>query len=80
MKKSHQSPITNHQSLVHIDLYRINSAKELKSINLREYWLDPQNLVIIEWAEKIKKILPKQRIDIKFDYAGEKTRKISVID
>lgn len=60
----------------HIDLYRINSPEEAGNLGLEEIWSDPQNIVAIEWAEKIKKILPKQRMDIFFKYKGENIREI----
>ena len=66
-------------SLYHIDLYRINSQKDIKSIDLKELWKEPKNLVVIEWAEKIKSILPKKRIDVKFGYASQNKREIEII-
>lgn len=65
--------------LYHIDLYRIESEKDAISLNLKELWSGSNNLVIIEWAEKIKKILPKKRIDVKFSYVSQNKRKISII-
>lgn len=65
--------------LIHIDCYRVSSEKDIRSIDLIELWSDPKNLIIIEWAEKIKKILPKERIDIKFKHIDENKRKITII-
>ena len=73
------SSIIHHSLLIHIDLYRAESEKDLKSINLEELWSNPKNLVIIEWAEKIKPILPKKRIDVKFEYASQNKREIEII-
>jgi len=64
----------------HVDLYRIEDEKDIKGLGLKEIWSDPQNIVAIEWAEKIKKILPKKRIDIYFEYLGEEKRKIKVVE
>lgn len=66
------------KNLHHIDCYRINSEQDIKSIDLKEIWSDPANLVVVEWAERVQKILPQKRIDIKFEYIGEKKREISV--
>ena len=63
----------------HIDCYRVSSEKDIRSIDLIELLSDPKNLIIIEWAEKIKKILPKERIDIKFKHINENKRKITII-
>jgi len=37
---------------------------------------DDHNLVVIEWADRIKNILPDKRIDIKFSYHNLDQRKI----
>ncbi len=45
--------------LYHVDLYRLHSAKDLAPLGFREILKNPENIVLIEWADKIKKILPK---------------------
>ncbi len=57
--------------LAHIDLYRLEKAEEVLGIGLEEYLADKKCLTVIEWAEKMKKYLPKDTICIKFNY-GEK--------
>ncbi|MDO9399510.1 MAG: tRNA (adenosine(37)-N6)-threonylcarbamoyltransferase complex ATPase subunit type 1 TsaE [bacterium] len=51
--------------LVHIDAYRIKSANDLTAIGANEYFNQPDTITIIEWADKIKKILPKKTKFIK---------------
>lgn len=62
----------------HLDLYRINSLVETKSLGLEEIFGNPANIVAVEWAEKIKEILPKRRIDVFFKYVDEKTRRLNL--
>lgn len=62
----------------HVDLYRINKREETYGLGLIEFWSDPKNIVVIEWADKIKEILPKERIDIKFENLGENERRITI--
>lgn len=60
----------------HIDLYRLNSAKEINDLGLDEY-IYGDGITIIEWAEKLgKKKLPKKRIEIKIEIKNENTRVI----
>jgi len=66
------------RNFYHIDLYRINEAKDARGLGLEEILVDPQNVVTIEWAEKIKNLLPKKRIDIFFRYLREDKRKITL--
>lgn len=61
----------------HIDLYRINNENDVNDLGLIEIINDPQNIVVIEWPEKIKKILPDNIIKIYFEYLDENKRKIT---
>jgi len=60
----------------HIDCYRIKKAQDLSALNLEKLFLDPQNIIAIEWAERIEKILPKNTIIFQFKLINEKQRKI----
>lgn len=62
----------------HIDLYRIESEKDLKGLGIEEIINNKNNIVAIEWAEKLGKGLPKKRWDIRFEYLGEDKRKITI--
>ncbi|MFA6551555.1 MAG: tRNA (adenosine(37)-N6)-threonylcarbamoyltransferase complex ATPase subunit type 1 TsaE, partial [Patescibacteria group bacterium] len=53
--KNQKSKIKN---LVHIDAYRLHSPEELTALGVEEYFNDAQTVTIIEWADKVKKILP----------------------
>ncbi len=64
----------------HIDLYRIESERDLEGLGIEKVVNDPKNIVAIEWAEKLGKILPKKRWDIKFEYLDENKRKITIIN
>ena len=61
--------------VIHIDCYRENDFKRWKQIGLDEY-LYSENIVIIEWGNLIKKILPDDIILIKFEHLKEGKRKI----
>lgn len=54
--------------LIHIDAYRLESGKELHSLGFKEILKEPNNLVLIEWPERVADILPSNliRIDLKF--------------
>jgi tRNA threonylcarbamoyladenosine biosynthesis protein TsaE len=69
----------NYKRAYHMDCYRIKKSGDLAALGLKEILKNPENIVLIEWAERIKKILPKNTIWIKFKH-GEKEneRKISI--
>ncbi|MBN1326292.1 tRNA (adenosine(37)-N6)-threonylcarbamoyltransferase complex ATPase subunit type 1 TsaE [Candidatus Falkowbacteria bacterium] len=67
------------KNLVHVDCYRLDEPQELFYLGLEEYINRPDTIVIIEWADKIKKYLTKFKkiIWIKFkDKDGQKIIKI----
>jgi len=69
--KSYKLKTKSYDKIYHIDCYRL-TPEELAALNFQEIINNPQNIILIEWAEKIKKILPKKNaIWLKFDY-GEK--------
>ncbi|MBI5465102.1 tRNA (adenosine(37)-N6)-threonylcarbamoyltransferase complex ATPase subunit type 1 TsaE, partial [Candidatus Gottesmanbacteria bacterium] len=61
----------------HIDLYRIEKLEDTRGLGLEEILDNPTNIIAIEWAEKIGNILPKKRIDVKFEILGENGRRIT---
>jgi len=63
----------SYKYLYHVDLYRIRSSKELNALNFKKIIKDPKNIVLIEWADKIKKILPKDAIWVKFSHGRKET-------
>lgn len=58
----------------HIDLYRVNSFQEL---GLKEILENPDNIILIEWAEKIKD-LPKNTIKITIEKLDGDKRLITI--
>jgi len=67
---------THHKLLYHIDCYRIKKIKELTVLGFKEIISKPANLVLIEWAEKIKRILPKKMIWIEFEHGRKENERI----
>ncbi len=76
-KSKVKTTIKNSKLFYHVDLYRIESSKEIEGLGLQEIISGRQNIVAIEWAEKIKELLPKERIDIYFEYIDEQKRRIT---
>lgn len=49
----------------HIDAYRIKS-KDLLKLGFKKIISDPKNIIFIEWADRVKRILPKNTIWLHF--------------
>lgn len=64
------------KKLIHIDAYRVENAKELVAFGWEEIISDKENLVIVEWPEKVKSVIPKNAIKISLSHIDEETRGI----
>lgn len=71
---------TNHilfNRLIHIDAYRLESGRELQVLNFEQEVANENNLILIEWPENVKEILPENHIKVYFEFVDENTRKFS---
>ena len=57
--------------LYHMDVYRLDG--NTSGVNIEDYFTKG-GIVVIEWADTIKDILPKERLDIKFKVVDENKR------
>ena len=64
------------KTLVHIDSYRLENAQELDAIGFKQELEDPDNLIFIEWPEKVEKTLPKNIPTLTFTFVDDYTRTI----
>jgi tRNA threonylcarbamoyladenosine biosynthesis protein TsaE len=72
-------PVKKHKTikhLCHIDAYRLKSARDLASIGALDYLGKKDCVVLVEWPENIKKILPKKLKLIKIKHQKENQREI----
>ena len=69
-------PEPNFKKLIHIDAYRLESYNELLKIGWEEIIGNKDNLVIIEWPEKVKDIIPLDVFNINLIHINEMTRLI----
>ena len=64
--------------LYHIDCYRLKDEKDAEPLGIKEIFKEKNSIVLIEWPERIKKILPKSVIKIHIDHLGPDKRKIKI--
>ena len=65
--------------LYHLDLYRLDDLKEIENLAIEEY-IYGNGVTVIEWAEKIKSILPEKHISVKLNIKGDNKREIIIED
>jgi len=78
LMRKFQIPNSKFQTFYHIDCYRIEKPKEILDLGFKEIILNPKNIIAIEWSERVKKILPKETITLKFNFINKSTRKIEI--
>jgi tRNA threonylcarbamoyladenosine biosynthesis protein TsaE len=64
--------------LYHIDVYRLNSEQEMEGIGIPEIFADLASYTVIEWAERLGKLRPRNRIDIHFMTSQDDSHAITV--
>lgn len=62
--------------LYHFDFYRLKDINDAKNLGLPEYFKKPKSIVLIEWADRIKNILSKDKLMIDFDFIDQNKRKL----
>lgn len=68
------------KTFYHIDLYRTETAEDIRGLGIDEIIGNSNNIIVVEWAEKMKDFLPEKRIDIYFEYLDENKREIKFIN
>lgn len=63
------------RTFYHVDLYRV---QKVEGLELEEIVKSRKGIIAIEWAEKIKNLLPERRKEIYFEYLGGEERKITI--
>ena len=71
--KIYKTKVKKFKKLIHLDAYRLNSGADLTAIGWQDY-LRPENLVVVEWADRVAAVLPKNSLILKFTLAGGRRR------
>ena len=80
IQKNFSLLLKNYKNLYHIDAYRLKNPEELLELGFEDLIRNPENLIVIEWADKIKKLLPRNIFKIEFINLGKNKRKIIIND
>ncbi len=74
-----RSPASYLKNIYHLDCYRVDGESVL-DLGWEEIVADKNNLVLVEWSEKIKNIWPEKYWLLKFEYGEDRNdRKVEVI-
>lgn len=73
--KKYKIPLKNFKHLFHIDAYRLKNEEQLQKIGFNQL-INNKNIIIIEWADKVKKIIPNSALWISFQHGINKNQRI----
>ncbi len=65
--------------LIHIDAYLLENPEELVKLGWKEITESGENLIVIEWPEMVKGLIPEGSTTISFEHINESTRKITFV-
>ena len=63
--------------LFHIDLYRVDTERELETLGVDDL-IAPGNILLIEWGEKFPRFVRERNVEIVLERKDENERRIQV--
>lgn len=76
--KKFRIPLSALDNFYHFDCYRIKKLKEILDLDFKKIISRPQNVVVVEWSDRIRKILPEKSLILKFQFIDKNKRKITL--
>jgi tRNA threonylcarbamoyladenosine biosynthesis protein TsaE len=67
-----------HTTLYHIDLYRVDTERDLETLGLDDL-VAPDSILLIEWGEKFPRFVRERNVEIVLERVGENERRIRVL-
>jgi tRNA threonylcarbamoyladenosine biosynthesis protein TsaE len=64
--------------IFHFDAYRLHDDAEFAELGAEEYFAG-QGVCLIEWADRVARMLPAEHVQITFTVTGESTRQVKII-
>jgi len=64
-------------NLYHIDLYRVDTPRELETLGLDDLRSD-DSILLIEWGEKFPRLARERNVEIVLERVGESERRIRI--
>ena len=66
------------RNFYHVDIYRLEGKESFANLGLLEIMSDLNNIIALEWSEKIQNFLPKRRTEVKFKSQNGENREIEI--
>lgn len=74
-----QETRNKYRCFYHIDAYRVRGKKDLIGLGLKEVFTDTGNLVLVEWAENARGLLPKDTVWVRMKHGRRENERVITI-
>jgi tRNA threonylcarbamoyladenosine biosynthesis protein TsaE len=64
------------KQLFHLDTYRLESSLEAEELDLQT--MQAQGPLLIEWPERMERLIPRERLWIKFEHVDQEERRMTM--
>ena len=79
MKKYKINSNKNFKFLIHIDAYRLNGSQELLNLGWQELFENKNNLIILEWPDRVPECLNGNICKVQLTHKDDKTRELEIL-
>lgn len=66
------------KNLYHVDAYRLKNAGALAVLGLKKVIADPYAIILLEWPERVKGILPRETVRLKFHHGKKENERLII--
>ena len=66
-------------TIFHIDLYRIDTERELMTLGINDLRSEPGAILLVEWGEKFEEIQSQSDGEVAIEILGETQRRVSLV-
>ncbi len=64
------------RQLFHLDTYRLDSVWEAEELDLQT--MQAQGPLLVEWPERMERLIPRERLWIKFEHVDQEERRMTM--
>lgn len=80
LMKKYKINYNNFKQLIHIDAYRLSSGQDLLGLGWGDIVSEPENLIVVEWPERVADLFVGTEQQINFKFVDEDTREIQWLE
>ena len=67
------------QTVIHADMYRLESSDEILKLGWNELLADPKNILLVEWPEKVADVIPDWTVKVILQHKGDLLRRVDIV-